>query len=267
MIQKQMTVTEIRQPLDRIPPAAYSASTMTDRPDCVYFILESVTQTIKIGVSADPESRMLGLQANTPLECSMIRYVKVEDGYLTEHWLHEKFQHLRVRGEWFRLTPELLDFAKNADFTALQPVRTPPKPIPPIESRYQYTITLLAQKTGITERTIRYYIAEGLLPKAAIKGRAANYGAEHLSVLLKIRELKAQGLSMFQIRPRILEDRTGIWVTHEIAHDVLVTTLNARNADLSVPRARYIAEALAIFANEVKKAPAFGSTPSTKENA
>jgi len=43
-----------------------------------------------------------------------------------------------------------------------------------------YTLDQLAKASGILERTIRSYIARGLLPPPEGRGRAANYGPEHL---------------------------------------------------------------------------------------
>lgn len=43
-----------------------------------------------------------------------------------------------------------------------------------------YTLEQLAEGSGIYERTIRSYIARGLLPPPDGRGRAASYGPEHL---------------------------------------------------------------------------------------
>jgi len=51
-----------------------------------------------------------------------------------------------------------------------------------------YTLEQLAEGSGIQERTIRSYIARGLLPPPDGRGRAASYGAEHL---LRLRFIQA----------------------------------------------------------------------------
>jgi DNA-binding transcriptional MerR regulator len=61
----------------------------------------------------------------------------------------------------------------------------------------------LAQRAGVTRRTIRYYVEIGLLQPPAGAGKAAAYGAEHLERLELIRELQAHRLSLEEIRDRL----------------------------------------------------------------
>lgn len=56
--------------------------------------------TVKIGFSADPQSRLVRLQAGNPLRVAIIG--KIPGDYKTERALHEQFAHLRMAGEWFR---------------------------------------------------------------------------------------------------------------------------------------------------------------------
>jgi len=53
-----------------------------------------------------------------------------------------------------------------------------------------YSLSDLAETTGIEPRTIRSYIERGLLPGAEARGRAATYSEEHLSRLQVIRSLR-----------------------------------------------------------------------------
>ncbi len=62
------------------------------------------------------------------------------------------------------------------------------------------TIGELAQAAGVTTRTIRYYVAEGLLPPPLGGGRAASYGDEHLQRLELIKLLKEEFLPLNEIR-------------------------------------------------------------------
>jgi Ca-activated chloride channel family protein len=66
-----------------------------------------------------------------------------------------------------------------------------------------YTIGELAEAAGVTPRTIRYYTAEGLLPRPDSRGQYALYGAEHLLRLRLIARLKAAYLPLGEIRARI----------------------------------------------------------------
>lgn len=54
----------------------------------------------------------------------------------------------------------------------------------------------LSEQTGVTERSIRFYIQKGLLPRPVGGTRAAHYTEAHLADLLRIREWQAAGLSL-----------------------------------------------------------------------
>src|SRR3954452_1538487 len=66
-----------------------------------------------------------------------------------------------------------------------------------------YTIGQLAELAGVTPRTIRYYTAEGLLPRPDVRGQYALYGAEHLLRLQLIGQLKETYLPLGEIKARI----------------------------------------------------------------
>jgi DNA-binding transcriptional MerR regulator len=67
----------------------------------------------------------------------------------------------------------------------------------------ELSIGELAQRTGVTRRTIRYYVEIGLLPPPAGAGKIAVYGPEHLARLETIKELQAYRLSLEEIRDRL----------------------------------------------------------------
>jgi DNA-binding transcriptional MerR regulator len=66
-----------------------------------------------------------------------------------------------------------------------------------------YTIGELAEAAGVTPRTIRYYTAEGLLPRPDSRGQYALYGEEHLLRLQLIARLKEAYLPLSEIRARL----------------------------------------------------------------
>ena len=66
-----------------------------------------------------------------------------------------------------------------------------------------YTIGQLAEIAGVTPRTIRYYTAEGLLPRSDVRGQYARYGEEHLLRLQLIGHLKESYLPLGEIKARI----------------------------------------------------------------
>jgi DNA-binding transcriptional MerR regulator len=63
-----------------------------------------------------------------------------------------------------------------------------------------YTISELAQAANVTTRTVRYYVAEGLLPPPDSSGRSASYGEEHLERLELIKLLKEEFLPLSEIK-------------------------------------------------------------------
>ncbi len=65
------------------------------------------------------------------------------------------------------------------------------------------TLRELAERAGVAPRTVRYYVARGLLPPPEGRGRAARYGREHLERLERIRQLRAGGLTLAEIGVRL----------------------------------------------------------------
>ena len=62
------------------------------------------------------------------------------------------------------------------------------------------SIAELARQAGVTVRTVRYYVAEGLLPPPAGVGPRSAYGREHLLRLEAVRCLKARYYPLAEIR-------------------------------------------------------------------
>jgi len=67
----------------------------------------------------------------------------------------------------------------------------------------KYTISEIAEKTGLTRRTIRYYVQTGIIPSPEGKGGAARYTDEHLVMLQMIRILQSSHLKLEGIREAI----------------------------------------------------------------
>lgn len=66
-----------------------------------------------------------------------------------------------------------------------------------------YRLSELADAAGVTPRTVRYYIAQGLLSSPGRMGASTRYGSEHLERLHLIRRLQDQGRSLAEIRDRL----------------------------------------------------------------
>ena len=64
----------------------------------------------------------------------------------------------------------------------------------------EFLIQELADKAGVSHRTIRYYTQEGLLPEPINRGKYAYYTQEHLDRLRLILQLKDTYLPLKEIR-------------------------------------------------------------------
>ena len=64
----------------------------------------------------------------------------------------------------------------------------------------RYGIDDLAALGGVSRRTVRYYVQEGLLPAPLGVGRGRHYDASHLSRLLEVRAMQEAGTSLDEIR-------------------------------------------------------------------
>lgn len=67
----------------------------------------------------------------------------------------------------------------------------------------RYTLTELAGLAGVTPRTVRYYLAQGLLPSVGTAGPGAKYGDAQLARLRLIRRLQVEHLPLAAIRQRL----------------------------------------------------------------
>jgi DNA-binding transcriptional MerR regulator len=68
----------------------------------------------------------------------------------------------------------------------------------------KFSLQQLSEQADVPERSIRYYIQKGLLPRPQGETRAAWYGQEHLANLLRIRAWQQQGLSLDAIADLLL---------------------------------------------------------------
>jgi DNA-binding transcriptional MerR regulator len=66
-----------------------------------------------------------------------------------------------------------------------------------------YSLADLARLADVTPRTVRYYIAQGLLPSPGAAGPATRYGEGHLLRLRLIRHLQREHLPLAEIRARL----------------------------------------------------------------
>ena len=75
----------------------------------------------------------------------------------------------------------------------------------------KFLIHELAEKAGVTVRTIRYYTNEGLLPQPEASGKYAYYSAAHLNRLELIRRMKDAYLPLREIRQTLVRLSDSAW--------------------------------------------------------
>ncbi len=113
----------------------------------------------------------------------------------------------------------------------------------------------LADRAGLPARTIRFYIARGLMEGPVKAGRDAAYTAEHLQRLEKITSLQSEGLMLAEIGRALAggetPQRTGLpatpWWQCTVADDVVVWT----RADMSPWRSRQVQRAISDLAKSL----------------
>jgi DNA-binding transcriptional MerR regulator len=91
------------------------------------------------------------------------------------------------------------------------------------------TLAELSDESGIPARTIRFYIARGLLDGPVKAGRGAEYTASHLARLEKIKSLQEQGRTLSEMvhllsagPPPEAAIAPSAWWQHVIHDDVIV---------------------------------------------
>jgi antitoxin (DNA-binding transcriptional repressor) of toxin-antitoxin stability system len=107
------------QPL--VAQAARMMREAADRLTWLYAIQAGDDGPIKIGVTNSPSARLATLQQGNAEELHGLAAWR--GLVLEEKQLHAEFDHVRIRGEWFRPAPELVEFvcALGGDFEDWEP--------------------------------------------------------------------------------------------------------------------------------------------------
>jgi Meiotically up-regulated gene 113 len=85
---------------------------MANLYDLVYFIHCPEADMVKIGCTLkNPNERLDSLQTGCPYE--LVRAGVIHARFMSETAVHAKFKASRVRREWFKLTPDLLEFMEE----------------------------------------------------------------------------------------------------------------------------------------------------------
>ena len=70
----------------------------------------------------------------------------------------------------------------------------------------RYSIGELAERAGVSRRTVRFYVQRGLLPAPLGRGRGEHYDATHLAAVGRIKALQLAGASLEDIHSRLSPD-------------------------------------------------------------
>ena len=118
------------------------------------------------------------------------------------------------------------------------------------------TLAELAEESELPARTIRFYIARGLLQGPLKAGRGAVYGREHLERLERIKGLQAEGRTLSEIGgvlggagAKNAAAESTAWWQHTVAEDVMVWT----RAGMSPWRTRQVQAAIAQLAHQLQQ--------------
>ena len=73
----------------------------------------------------------------------------------------------------------------------------------------RYAIGELATLGGVSRRTVRYYVQEGLIPPPLGLGRGNHYTAEHLEQLLRVKAMQESGRTLVEIQRALGQPTNG----------------------------------------------------------
>jgi hypothetical protein len=85
----------------------------------IYFIHDETSKAVKIGKANDPQKRLSMLQVGCSNKLAMLAMIPGNQS--EEIKFHRQFGHLKIRGEWFRAAPELLEFVQTIEAKKLGP--------------------------------------------------------------------------------------------------------------------------------------------------
>lgn len=93
----------------------------------IYFVRDAASGYVKIGFSEKPWLRFSKIQSDHPTKLDI--WLVIEGDREREALLHQRFDGLRHRGEWFRVDTAIVDFVDGAiadGENVAPPVKTPP---------------------------------------------------------------------------------------------------------------------------------------------
>jgi DNA-binding transcriptional MerR regulator len=122
-----------------------------------------------------------------------------------------------------------------------------------------YDLNELSDRAGVTTRTVRYYIQQGLLPAPEAQGPSTRYGQGHLDRLLLIRQLQREHQPLAEIRAQL----EGL--ADEDVSRVLSTTRPSKRPSSAVDYVRSVLGTPPALRSEMRRAaPMSSPSPSVK---
>nr|WP_231607395.1 GIY-YIG nuclease family protein [Fictibacillus sp. 18YEL24] len=79
----------------------------------VYFLKEFNSNNVKIGKTKNLKHRVTTLKSMLPYKSELIHYIITPKYSVTETFFHNLFQGKKVKGEWFNLEPDDINFIIN----------------------------------------------------------------------------------------------------------------------------------------------------------
>ena len=86
-------------------------TTKSKKKDSLYLILDKSRNALKIGRSINPKSRLKQLRTSNCGELVLLFDIK-DKGFMEEE-VHNRFNHLRLSGEWFSNDMSIVEYFQN----------------------------------------------------------------------------------------------------------------------------------------------------------
>lgn len=140
----------------------------------IYLIKSKEDNYYKIGRATDVSQRLASLETGTPFDLELVFSQEVNDAVKVEQDLHLMFSSKRVKGEWFRLTPQdaevIKDYIINFKNRFLHQQNTPYKHrhIPKRDFIQRTSSFDFTEPAVITNRSVPQYVVTSVTNEGSI---------------------------------------------------------------------------------------------------